>query len=227
MADARVLDNIFWLSLIGPQAGSAAGAGGARRYARGFSPIVAFENNERADFEALAPWCDPGEHLYCADWVGAVPSGWQLDTETTMHRMVWDASPPAADETFQAVALGPQHVAQVLELTALTNPGPFGPRTLELGDYFGCFEGDRLVAMAGERAHAGTLREVSGVCTHPEYQGRGLARSLMVKLILRQLQRGETPLLHVMTRNESAHRLYLRMGFRDHAETSVRVISRV
>ena len=116
--------------------------------------------------------------------------------------------------------------AQALELAALTRPGPFGPRTIELGEYFGCFEGERLVAMAGERMHAGTLREISGVCTHPDFQGRGLARRLMAKLVRRQMQRGETPFLHVMRGNARARRLYARMGFRARRESVVRVIAR-
>ena len=33
-----------------------------------------------------------------------------------------------------------------------TNPGPFGIRTIELGEYFGVFDGAQLVAMAGSSA---------------------------------------------------------------------------
>jgi predicted GNAT family acetyltransferase len=69
------------------------------------------------------------------------------------------------------------------------------------------------------------LREISGVCTHPDFQGRGLARALMVKLIALHIGRGETSFLHVMRENEAAHRMYLRMGFRDYVETPVRVVS--
>ena len=122
--------------------------------------------------------------------------------------------------------LGPAHADQAVALAALTRPGPFGPRTIELGEYFGCFEGGRLVAMAGERMHAGDLHEISGVCTHPDFQGRGLARRLVARLVRRQLARGETPFLHVMRDNAGAHGLYLRMGFRDHAEPVVRVLAR-
>jgi predicted GNAT family acetyltransferase len=133
---------------------------------------------------------------------------------------------PQADEAPDAVTLGPEHAAQALELALLTRPGPFGPRTIELGDYFGYFDGSRLMAMAGERMAAPGLREISGVCTHPDYLGRGYARRLMLKLIRRQLARGETPFLHVMRANEAAHQLYLRMGFRDYRETVVRVVAR-
>jgi ribosomal protein S18 acetylase RimI-like enzyme len=220
------LDNITWHALTGPQAAFAAGSGAARRYGAGFSPIVGFANAQNPDFSALAPHCQPGEHFYCSGWSGRAPAGWQVDADTTMFQMVWAAAAPAADEAPDALRLGPAHVPAVLDLVALTQPGPFGPRTPELGEYFGIFEGQRLVAMAGERMHAGTLREISGVCTHPDFQGRGLARRLMLKLFQRQMLRGETPFLHVMRANEPAHRLYLRMGFRDHQEVAVRVVSR-
>src|SRR5262249_255229 len=118
-----------------------------------------------------------------------------------------------------------EHATRALELAILTNPGPFGVRTIELGDYFGVFEGERLVAMAGERMFADVLREISGVCTHPDFQGKGLARQLMLKLIRREIQRGETPFLHVMRDNAAARGLYARMGFRDYKESVVRVVS--
>jgi predicted GNAT family acetyltransferase len=125
------------------------------------------------------------------------------------------------------VPLDPGHAAQALELAELTRPGPFGPRTIELGDYLGVFDGERLIAMAGERMQAGRLREISGVCTRPEQQGRGLARRLMLELVRRQLQRGELPFLHVMRHNAAARGLYARMGFRDHQEVVVRVLARL
>ena len=221
----QLLDNIVWHSLIGPQAKYAAGNDVARRYAVGFSPIVGFADTKRPDFAALAPHCGPDEQLYCVDWSGAAPAGWRIEADSTMFSMVWEGKMPAADEASDAVRLGPQHAPQALELATLTHPGPFGPRTIELGEYFGYFEGETLIAMAGERMQAGSLREVSGVCTHPDFQGRGLAKRLMNKLIRHQMQRGETPFLHVMRANTGARRLYERMGFRNHREVVVRVIS--
>ena len=221
----HLLDNIVWHTLVGPHATYAAGTDDARRYAAGFSPIVGFADIEHPRFEALAPYCAPGEHFYCAGWSGAAPAGWRIDAETTMFTMVWEAPMPDADEAPEALRLGPEHASQALELATLTQPGPFGPRTIELGEYFGCFEARRLVAMAGERMHAGRLREISGVCTHPDFQGRGLARRLMLKLVRRQMQRDDTPFLHVMRANSGAHRLYERMGFRDDRESVVRVVS--
>lgn len=222
-----LIDNIAWHALAGPHSIFAIGEGDVRRYAPGFPPIVGFADVDRPNFEALARYCRPGECLYAMDWSGAAPERWQVMLDSTMFRMVWDGGAPELDKSFDAVPLQPEHAAQAVELAALTKPGPFGPRTPELGDYFGCFEGERLVAMAGERMHAGTLREISGVCTHPDFQGKGLARRLVEKLIVTQLQRGETPFLHVMRDNDSAHRMYARMGFRDQCETAVRVITLV
>jgi len=221
----QLLDNITWHTLSGPHAKFSTGTEDARRYAQGFSPIVGFVSADQANFAALARFCEPGEHFYCEGWSGAAPTGWQIDVETTMFKMLWEAEVPATDEAPDAIALGPEHVAQALELASLTRPGPFGPRTIELGEYFGCFDGQRLVAMAGERMHAGALREISGVCTHPDYQGRGHARRLMVKLIRRQMQRSEKPFLHVMRDNNGARRMYERMGFRNYRETVVRVVT--
>lgn len=222
----HLLDNIMWHALTGPHARFATGTGNARRFAPGFSPIVGFADAQAPDFDALAPFCEPGEHFYCDGWSGAVPAGWRIDVESTMFKMVWEGAMPAAGEAPDAVALGPQHVQQAIALAELTKPGPFGPRTIELGEYFGIFDGEQLVAMAGERMHAASMREISGVCTHPDVQGRGLARKLMMKLIRRQMQRGETPFLHVMAGNTGARQLYERMGFANYKESVVRVISR-
>jgi GNAT superfamily N-acetyltransferase len=222
-----LLDNIVWHSLNGRHAIYSSGTDEARRYAPGFSPIIGFADAGNPDFAALAGYCAPGEHLYCTGWSGPTPSGWQLHAEATMHQLVWDAAVPAADQALPAVRLGPQHVPQMLELVAVTKPGPFAARTVELGEYYGVFDGGRLIAMAGERMGAGALREVSGVCAHPDFQGRGLARRLVGKLARLEMQRGQTPFLHVMADNARARRLYRRMGFRHHQEVVLRVVSLV
>lgn len=218
-------DNIFWASLNGPHRHWSDGTATIRRYTAGFSPIIAFADPARPDLAALAPWCAPGEHFYCDGWSGTAPPGWRVEVESTMFRMLWAGTLPDADPAPDAVPLRPEHAPQALELATLCKPGPFGIRTIELGDYFGYFDGGRLMAMAGERLRASGLCEISGVCTHPDYQGRGLAKKLIAKLLLRHAARGERSFLHVM-RSNPAHQLYLDMGFQDYLESTVRVISR-
>jgi len=225
-AATRLLDNIIWHSLAGAQAKFSSGTATARRYARGFSAIIGFADPENPDFDALAQFCDPDEHFYVGAWTGRVPAGWHLHADTVGHQMVWDRGIPDADPELAAVPLDASHVPQMLELVKIRPPGPFAVRTRELGDYFGVFEDGRLVAMAGERMKAGPLREVSGVCTHPEFEGRGLARRLIAKLVRRQMERGQFPFLHVMRDNVHAREIYTRMGFRLHQEVALRVVSR-
>jgi ribosomal protein S18 acetylase RimI-like enzyme len=226
MNDSGLFDNIAWHALCGPHAGFSAGTGTIKRYAAGFSPILGCADPSQPQFDALRPFVTPDEHFYCANWTGAQPPGWQIEADATMFQMVWTGDLPQAGFARDAVMLdAATHGTAALALAELTRPGPFGARTLELGEYLGVFDGERLVGMAGERMTAGRLREVSGVCTHPAYQGRGLAKRLMLELVRRAMQRGETPFLYVMRHNETAHGLYQRMGFSDRRECPVRVIS--
>ena len=223
----HLLDNIMWNCMTGPHTKFATGAGAVRRYAPGFSPIVGCEDPTRPDFATLRKYCEPGESFYLDIWSGTAPEGWRIEKEARMFKMVWEAPQPDEDAAPDAVTLQPAHYAQAVELAKLTNPGPFGRRTPELGEYFGYFDGGRLIAMAGERMCAGDMHEVSGICTHPDFQGRGLARKLTLKLIRRQMQRGKMPFLHVMSHNTPALGLYEKMGFHKYLETLVRVVARV
>ena len=111
-------------------------------------------------------------------------------------------------------ALGDLQRDDVLALTALVYPHYFRPRTMEMGRYFGIYEGDRLAAMIGERMGSTTAREISAVCTHPDFNGRGYARRLMAFLTNDLIARGLQPFLHVSHENTRAKAMYERQGFR-------------
>jgi ribosomal protein S18 acetylase RimI-like enzyme len=222
-----VLDNVFWESLAGPHAHLSTGDGRARRYARGFPAIAGFPDPRRPDFAALAALFEPGEPFYTSGWSAGAPEGWRIDVDAFMCLMVREDGAPAGDPAPEAVRLDARHVEGMLALARATRPGPFGPRNVEMGDYFGVLEGERLVAMAGERMFAGRYREISAVCTAPDRQGRGLARRLTGKLAGIQAARGQTPFLHVMSSNDRARSMYERMGFRVHREFPVRVVVRL
>jgi hypothetical protein len=176
----HLLDNIVWHALSGPQKKFSVGTDEVRRFAPGFSPIIGFVNPESPNLDALAPFCEPGEHFYCSNWSDSASTGWQIEEESTMFRMIWQGPMSIGDDAPEAIQLGPHHAAQALELATLTRPGPFGLRTIELGDYFGFFEGSHLIAMAGERMNAGSFREISGVCTHPDFHRIFTAGDLLV-----------------------------------------------
>jgi len=220
--------NIIWRCMAGSQRRLTAGTDHARRYLKGFSPIIAFAEPGRPDFAALAAVCEPGERFYCSEWSGAVPDGWTLERDARMLVMGWaGGAAPVEDPSLDARPLCAEHVPQMCALAELTRPGPFDVRTIEFGEYFGVFDGDRLLAMAGERMQDRSLREVSGICTHPDAQGRGLARRLTELVVRRELARGETPFLHVVSTNARAIGLYQRIGFTVAREVPVRIVSRL
>jgi len=223
----HLLDNLAWHSLTGAHAQFSAGNDEAKRYAAVFSPILGFANVDQPNLGALDSLCEPGEHFYCAGLHGTIAQGWQIDAESQASQLLWTGDAPTVGASTHAVRLGPNHVPQVMELMGLTKPGPFAKRTIELGEYYGVFEGERLVAMAGERMTAGPWREISGVCTHPDFQGRDYARMLTNELINIAVHRNERPFLHVMADNHDARRLYEKMGFAHHQDVRLQVVSRV
>jgi predicted GNAT family acetyltransferase len=115
-------------------------------------------------------------------------------------------------------------VAEMMALVELTNPGPFRPRTIELGEYIGIRENGQLAAMSGERMRFGRFVEVSAVCVHPDHRGKGYAQVLMTKLMRTQVAQGLVPILHVYAGNSGAIALYEKLGFAIRAEVRVTVL---
>ena len=109
--------------------------------------------------------------------------------------------------------LGPADAEDMLALTKLTEPGPYGVRTPELGTYVGVREQGRLVAMAGERFCWPGFGEISAVCTHPDVRGQGLGAALTIWMANHIVGRGDAAFLHVVSDNTSAKALYERLGF--------------
>ncbi|HXN69079.1 MAG TPA: GNAT family N-acetyltransferase, partial [Bradyrhizobium sp.] len=125
------------------------------------------------------------------------------------------------------VTLGADDVPAMLELTKLTNPGPFAARTRELGTFLGIKIDGRLVAMTGERMKPGQYTEITAVCVHPDYRGRGYAQILLGAVARQITARGEIPFLHVFSDNTSAIALYRRQGMEIRRRLHVTVLGRV
>jgi ribosomal protein S18 acetylase RimI-like enzyme len=220
-----ILANIFWRALTGSQAHLGEGTPRIKRFRRGFPAMIGFDDPAAPDFPALAPFCDPGERFYCAEWRGPEPAGWKLEVDALMCAMAWRGDLPPADDSVPILRLEERHVPEMLVIADRCKPGPFARKPMEIGQWYGILEGDRVVAIAGERLHAHPYREVSGICTLPEYQGRGYARRLTHHVMRAQLARGFTPFLHVASANAAARKLYEGMGFVVDQEVAMRVVS--
>jgi GNAT superfamily N-acetyltransferase len=207
------LDNPVLSSLTGPHARFAERHGNVLRYPVDVCPFLAMPDEpDEADWTDAAKLAGPGGWLPMAVPRIQPPDGWKVMMFGEGVQMTGDDLDVSADP--EAVPLGPADVPEMLELTARTKPGPFLPRTIEMGTYLGIRRDGRLVAMAGERLHPAGWTEVSAVCTDEAWQGQGLSARLILALGAGIRARGEIPFLHVLTANPAIG-LYKKLGFRD------------
>ncbi len=212
-----LLDNPIWNALDGEQRRFGERAGDAARFDPAVTLLAGFRHGDAtpAAQAALAG-------LLGADRVGVfLPAGQALDPSleivdgALIAQMVHDGVAREASEA-GLVALGDDDSAQMMALAALTKPGPFGPRTHQLGDFLGVkveAGGDRLVAMAGQRMRLPGMIEISAVCTHPDFAGRGHGGRLMAAQLARICGLGARAFLHVRADNAGAIGLYQKLGF--------------
>lgn len=235
------LDNVIWQALTTRQNRFAEVYEGARRFPREVTALSAFAEPTSESYRSLAGLVGPGgtAGLFLDAPFPDAPfearDGWELAGGAPLLQMVSEnahgngdsRSPAGLEHGVEVVELGPQDSPEMVELTMLTKPGPFGSRTHELGTYLGIRREGKLVAMAGERLKVPGHTEVSAVCTHPHCLGRGYAAILMGEVMRRIRDRGETTFLHVRQDNLRAIALYERIGFRERIRLHFAVIRRV
>lgn len=205
------LDNPIWASLRGPHRALALGDAQCARFPPDYAPFLAVpRGGADIDPQALVV---AGETVYLLGAAPRVGPQWSLRPYPDLAQMVCDA-PVAPVDGPPIERLDQRHLGEVLELTALVYPHYFRRRTMELGRYFGIHLDGRLAAIIGERLASAGCQEISAVCTHPDFLGRGLARQLLAFLGNDILAQGRLPYLHVSHANERAKSLYERNGFR-------------
>ena len=155
------------------------------------------------------------------------PPGTQVLRTAILLQMVAEQPQAPLPGEGAPLALGEGDAAEMAALAHATEPGPWGPLTQRYGQFFGLRDEDgRLMAMAGERMlPAPGLAELSGVCTWPEFRGRGLAARLSRHVMEAQMARGDTPYLHVYAANAGAIRIYETLGFRATREMVATVLA--
>ena len=211
--DERGLDTPFRSALDTLHAGLAIRSGDVARYPADFAPFIGVAApgvDVDADLARLVPEGDTVLFLGQAPDVG---TDWTLDVFRPLAQMVCERELDVVDGP-EIIRLDDRHRADVLALTALVYPHYFRPRTMDLGRYFGIYLDGRLAAMIGERLGTHDARELSAICTHPDFTGRGLARRLTAMLANELLAAGKLPFLHVSHENARALQLYRRLGFR-------------
>lgn len=207
------LDNPFWSSLASRHRALARCSGAVARYPADFAPFIAVRDAGVDAGEGLASLVAPGETLLLLGVAPRVSGEYRLEPFADLAQMTCAAPIPVIDGP-EVITLTDAHRADVLALTALVYPHYFRPRTIELGRYVGIYQEGRLAAMAGERLGTDRHQEISAICTHPDFHGRGYARRLTAMLSNDNIDRGRTPFLHVSHENLRAKRLYEQIGYR-------------
>ncbi len=210
------LDNVIWNALTTRQAHFAELSGSARRFLPEVTLLSGFETPDDAGYASLSGLVPLGGTLAIfLDTPYEPRPEWGWIAGAPLLQMVFENGAAShAHLEIEAIALGASDSEEMIQLTSLTQPGPFGPRTHELGIYLGIRVKGQLAAMAGERLKVPGYTEVSAVCTHPDFLGRGYAGALMREVMRGICSRGETPFLHVREDNTRAIELYKRLGFR-------------
>lgn len=164
-----------------------------------------------ADYADIARLAERNGTVLLRDRATPLPADWTVLERIGLVQYDGSAVETAAER--EAVRLTAADVPEMTALVERTKPGPFLPRTIDLGTYLGIRDSDgALVAMAGERMHPAGWTEISAVCTAPEARGRGLASRLIRAVGQGVRDRGDTPFLHTSDDNP-AQKLYDAMGF--------------
>lgn len=199
--------------------------GRVRRYEADVAPFLALPSApSEQDWRDAAGLLSAGMFAAVPYSAADLPEGWRAVRSFDLVQMIGEKVTGAG--CVEAISLGAVDVPEMLDLVAETEPGPFLPRTIELGEYLGIRRDGALVAMGGERLRPDGWTEISAICTKAAFRGQGLASRLVGALIAGIQLRSEGVFLHVLRTNTGAIRLYEELGFRVRQTATLTVVTR-
>ncbi len=209
-----------WSALDGPHQSFRVAKGEACRYPADVAPFAAVASPTVSALADLRSLLEPDESVWVASAELPRLVGLGIEARLDCLQMVLPREVDTADSTADITELSAAHASEMVALTDLAFPGFFRARTYSMGSYCGMRRDGELIAMGGERLKLSGYSEISGVCTHPGFRGKGLATRILWYLAAKQRREGVVSWLHVTVSNSNAIELYRAMGFR-----SVRTIT--
>ncbi len=226
------MENPVWSSLNGALKHLSVGNDLARRFQTDVNVFAGTQDRSDAATEALYEILPETSSVYLMQ---CVPVRLPKDAKVLMERagVQYQAArsfvggPEAAPKPgFPVQRMTDADAADILELATLTKPGPFFKNTHRMGDFFGIRLDGQLIAVAGERFRCGKSAEVSAVCVHPDFQGKGLGRHMVAVSAANIEARGDVPFIQAWADNAPAIGLYKSMGYEFRTDILVTELSR-
>jgi len=219
------LDNPVWEALNGRQAEFAIKGDGVLKYRPDVFMFAGIPDDSSDTIEKVAELYKQGEIMGLMGFKLDIEPYFKRVFDVQAYQMLAEKAPKYKSVDY--VKLTKDDSAQIGEIVELTKPGPYRPNVIELGNYVGIKEDDKLVAIVGERVKLDGYTEVSLVCTHPDYRGKGYAKTLSGVVIEDIIDRGDMPFLNVMTHNAAAFNLYNKLGFSTRVEYPISAYMRL
>jgi predicted GNAT family acetyltransferase len=224
-----LLDRPVWASLTTAHENLSLGDEMARRYKPDVNRFASACDDSDAAMRTLASLVQTSDQVFILQESEIhIPSELAAIKVAKGVQMIahFAIAPPDDESDGIIIELSDQDAPDMLALATLTEPGPFLRRTHRMGSFFGIRVDGQLAAMAGERFRFPGYTEVSGVCTHPDFRGHGLAKRLSRHVAASIAARGETAFLHAWKSNIAAISLYEALGFQFRCEVNVAVLER-
>jgi GNAT superfamily N-acetyltransferase len=213
------LDNPIWYSLSETHKNFAIDFGTIKFYHPDYCPFGGFTKVENTA-NPIAEYAELTSHFYIIGEKPNVPTNLKLEGELICLQMIiYDKIDLAIEE--EIVLLGENHLEDLLGLVKIVYPEYFKKKTAELGNYYGIFKNNQLVAITGERMNMNEFTEVSAVITHPDHTGKGYAKQLITHAVNAIIDTKNTPFLHVSEANFGAIKLYEKLGFQTRRKISI------
>lgn len=130
------------------------------------------------------------------------------------YQMAIEPETLAASGRWPVRRLGAADLDQMNELARVASLKVWHERALALGPAFGCFAGERLVAMAATHFATPEVVEIGHIATHPDYRRRGYATACTAALTRAAFGLTSRVYLMVMADNLPALAAYRQLGFR-------------
>ena len=227
----HILDNMIWHAITTGNNDIAVINGDVGCYLPEIAPFAGMKMFNDLNLKKLYEFIPANRSVAISSLIKMVhdESMWKLLQPMDVTQMVYEhpVKTFTTKNSSLIVPLSEEHVPQMMELTALTKPGPFLLQTIRFKNYFGIFIEGRLAAMTGQRMHPRPYMEVSAVCTHPDFRGLGYAKTLMLHVMKIILDNSFIPFLHVLSNNLNAIELYKTIGFSTREQIFVDVIRRL